>query len=77
MTKILLKNQGTLDKYIGDAIVAFYGAPIPVEDHEFKACVTALAIQTQQANLRKGWKNELGKWPESVHQMNTRIGLHT
>ena len=34
MTNILLSHQGTLDKYIGDAIVAFYGAPAPVTDHE-------------------------------------------
>ena len=32
MTDILLSNKGTLDKYIGDAIVAFYGAPAPVDD---------------------------------------------
>jgi len=77
MTTILLDNQGTLDKYIGDAIVAFYSAPIPVEDHEYKACVTALAIQKQQTYLRERWKKEGETWPEIVHQMSTRIGIHT
>ena len=42
MSKVILDNEGTLDKYIGDAIVAFYGAPVPVKDHEIKSCYTAL-----------------------------------
>ncbi|MBT4828279.1 MAG: adenylate/guanylate cyclase domain-containing protein, partial [Candidatus Marinimicrobia bacterium] len=45
MTTILLENQGTLDKYIGDAIVAFFGAPMPVKNHEYWACKTALEMQ--------------------------------
>ncbi len=77
MTTILLENQGTLDKYIGDAIVAFYSAPIPVEDHEYKACITALAMQKQQIALQKKWKKEDKRWPDIVHQMHTRIGIHT
>tara|TARA_Y100000590_G_scaffold297103_1_gene334807 strand:- start:13632 stop:15929 length:2298 start_codon:yes stop_codon:yes gene_type:complete len=77
MTAILLENQGTLDKYIGDAIVAFYGAPIPVKDHEYMACITALAMQKQQNRLRNRWKKEGERWPDIVHLMNTRIGLHT
>ena len=44
MTDVLLSRNGTLDKYIGDAIVAFYGAPVPVEDHEYHACMTALEM---------------------------------
>ena len=34
MTSILLNHNGTLDKYIGDAIVAFYGAPVALENHD-------------------------------------------
>ncbi|MDP7609480.1 MAG: adenylate/guanylate cyclase domain-containing protein, partial [Candidatus Marinimicrobia bacterium] len=45
MTNILLDHQGTLDKYIGDSIVAFYGAPVTVEEHELLACKTALAME--------------------------------
>ena len=44
MTDILINNKGTLDKYIGDAIVAFYGAPIEIDDHEYLACKTALSM---------------------------------
>ena len=37
MTNILQEERGTLDKYIGDAIVAMYGAPIPMDDHAYQA----------------------------------------
>ena len=52
MTDILMENNGTLDKYIGDAIVAFYGAPIEVKDHELLACRTAIKMQERLAVLR-------------------------
>ena len=77
MTNILLDNQGTLDKYIGDAIVAFYGAPVPVEDHEYKACLTALLMQKQLSELRKKWKTESKHWPNIIYNMQMRIGIHT
>ncbi|MBE44635.1 MAG: hypothetical protein CMO16_05615 [Thaumarchaeota archaeon] len=77
MTTILLENQGTLDKYIGDAIVAFFGAPMPVEEHEYWACKTALKMQAQLDVLRQRWESEGGRWPERVHAMQNRIGIHT
>jgi len=74
MTTVLLNRQGTLDKYIGDSIVAFYGSPMPVEDHEYQACMTALEMEQELAVLRTKWKSEEG-WPEIVHNMQHRIGL--
>ena len=76
MTDILLKHQGTLDKYIGDAIVAFYGAPAPVQDQEKKACSTALGMREGLNNLRNKWKVE-NDWPEVVYSMQHRIGLNS
>ena len=52
MTDVLPRNKGTLDKYIGDAMVAFYGAPIPIDDHELWACKTAIIMQSNLAVLR-------------------------
>ncbi len=75
MTDVLLENNGTLDKYIGDAIVAFYGAPIEVDDHEYWACRTAIKMQENLALLREGWQNEGDRWPEIVHNMQNRIGI--
>jgi len=77
MTNILLDNNGTLDKYIGDAIVAFYGAPVPVKDHAYKACLTAILMQNKLSELRSKWKTEGNRWPNIVHQMQMRIGIHT
>ena len=76
MTNILIKNKGTLDKYIGDAIVAFYGAPIEIKDHEYLACKTALSMDKKLNELRKKWKNEGERWPEIVHNMQHRIGIN-
>ena len=77
MTDILLENKGTLDKYIGDAIVAFYGAPAPVEDHEYQACLTAVLMQESLNEMRNKWRGEDDRWPEIVHNMQNRIGINT
>ncbi|MFH1852612.1 MAG: adenylate/guanylate cyclase domain-containing protein, partial [Candidatus Neomarinimicrobiota bacterium] len=76
MTEVLLKNQGTLDKYIGDAIVAFFGAPMPVEEHEYLVCMTALEMSDRLAELRLKWQSE-PEWPAIVHHMLHRVGLNS
>ena len=77
MTNILQEERGTLDKYIGDAIVAMYGAPIPMSDHAYQGVKTAVRMQMEQVELRKKWKAEGDKWPDIVSKMQTRIGLNT
>ncbi|NLB64058.1 MAG: CHASE2 domain-containing protein, partial [Fibrobacter sp.] len=77
MTDILTTDRGTLDKYIGDAIVAIFGAPVPLEDHAQRACVVSLKMLKKLDELREKWKNEGDKWPVLVHQMRMRIGINT
>ena len=77
MTDILMENNGTLDKYIGDAIVAFYGAPLDLKNHELMACRTAIKMQERLAVLRGQWQQEGERWPEIVHNMQNRIGINT
>jgi len=77
MTDILLEEKGTLDKYEGDAIIAFFGAPMPLEDHAAKACHVANRMQEKLAELRLKWTSEGDKWPEIVHQMRMRIGINS
>ncbi len=71
MTSIVLKTDGTLDKYVGDAIIAFWGAPLPQKDHAYRGCVAALEMQKRLAELRPKWKKE-GK-PE----LSCRCGVNT
>ncbi|HOO55508.1 MAG TPA: adenylate/guanylate cyclase domain-containing protein [bacterium] len=71
MTNILLSYGGTLDKYIGDAIVGIYGAPIHFPDHAKNACFAALDMQAKIAEMRIMWK-EQGK-----HELQVRSGLNT
>lgn len=76
-TDIVQEEGGTLDKYIGDAVVAMFGAPIPLPDHAYRACVTALRVQQALGGLRERWTALGEAWPLTVRQMRTRIGLNT
>jgi len=76
MTDILLEEKGTLDKYEGDAIIAFFGAPMPLEDHARRACIVAHRMQVALLKLREKWTSEGDKWPVIVHQMRMRIGIN-
>lgn len=77
MTKIINDEGGTLDKYIGDAIVAFFGAPVHYENHAWRACRSSQLMQQELAKLRKKWKSEGDRWPKIVQQMRMRIGVNT
>ena len=77
MTDLVQQERGTLDKYIGDAIVAMYGAPIPMDDHAYQSVKTGLLMQERQLDLRKKWADEGDKWPDIVSLMQTRIGFNT
>ncbi|MDP1589948.1 MAG: adenylate/guanylate cyclase domain-containing protein [Prosthecobacter sp.] len=76
MTDILHDNGGTLDKFIGDAIVGMFGAPLAFAGHAYHACRAALLIQKRQLELREKWRKE-GDWPDIVFEMQTRIGLNS
>jgi len=56
MTDVLYKNLGTLDKFIGDAIMAFWGSPYPQEDHAYHACNCALQMRDKLLELNSDWE---------------------
>lgn len=76
MTDILNDQGGTLDKFIGDAIVAFFGAPVYIDDHALRACISSQLMEKKLAELRVKWKKD-GTWPDIVHQMQHRMGMNT
>jgi adenylate cyclase len=51
MTDVLLKSEATIDKYMGDAIVAFWNAPLDIRDHRRRACLAALAMVEELERL--------------------------
>src|SRR5580693_173145 len=71
MTEIVFATDGTLDKYIGDAIMAFWGSPYPQEDHAFRSCSCALQMVRGLAVLNAKW-HAAGRLPISIG-----IGLNT
>ncbi|WP_419173296.1 CHASE2 domain-containing protein [Halobacteriovorax sp.] len=77
MTDILLEEKGTLDKYEGDAIIAFFGAPMELPDHAQRSCMVAHRMQEKLLELRKKWVSEGDKWPKIVHDMRMRIGINS
>ncbi|EKE04638.1 MAG: hypothetical protein ACD_20C00035G0003 [uncultured bacterium] len=71
MVEIIFKNKGTFDKFIGDAIMAFWNAPLDIEDHAFLAVKTAIDMTEELQRLREKWKSQ-GK-----QEIDIRIGVNT
>ena len=58
MTRIVFRHHGTLDKYIGDAVMAFWGAPFEDRDHATDGCHAALDMIARLKEMQKKWKSE-------------------
>ena len=71
MTDVIFKNLGTLDKYIGDAIMAFWGSPYPQGDHALRACTCALEMLRHLDLLNTKWQAEGRK------EISIGVGLNT
>jgi adenylate cyclase len=71
MTDIIQEEGGTVDKYEGDAIIAFWNAPLEVPEHATRAVRAALRCQADLAKMRIGFKKRIGK------DMFMRIGINT
>jgi adenylate cyclase len=69
MTDTILEYRGTLDKYVGDEIMCFWGAPLPQEDHAILACKSALRQMQKLDELNAGWPPE--------KQINIGIGINS
>ena len=71
VTSAVTLESGTIDKFIGDSVMAFWGAPAPVDDHVYRSCVAAVLSAYRMRRLNERWANE------GRPTMNVRIGLHS
>ncbi|HOD13245.1 MAG TPA: CHASE2 domain-containing protein [Spirochaetota bacterium] len=71
MTDVILKYNGTVDKYIGDAIMAFYGAPVLMPDHATKACMAAVDMKKRLRELQETWRKA------GLEPIFARMGIHS
>ncbi|KAH3745252.1 adenylate/guanylate cyclase with integral membrane sensor [Pelomyxa schiedti] len=69
-SEVIMKNNGCIDKYIGDCIMAIWGAPEPLEMSEQAACLTAIEFNAALANLN-------ASFPEKYPQLSCRVGIHS
>ncbi|MCL6635739.1 MAG: adenylate/guanylate cyclase domain-containing protein [Peptococcaceae bacterium] len=58
MTAVIFKHGGTLDKYLGDGMMAFFGAPVRCEDHADRALAAAVEMVERLEKLNKGWREK-------------------
>jgi len=73
MSDIVLDQKGTIDKYIGDAIVSFFGAPLDLPDHATRACYAAIRMKQAEDKLNE----ELMATGDIPMPLYTRIGINT
>ena len=73
MAEIVKAEGGMVDKYIGDAIMALYGAPNALPDHAVRCCRTAVRMQKRLDELNGIWKQQDASWPS----LAVRIGINT
>jgi adenylate cyclase len=71
MTETVFKHRGTMDKYIGDAIMAIYGAPLVLPDHADRASETALEMIATLMQLWEGWR------AKGLPELRIGIGLNS
>jgi adenylate cyclase len=71
MSEAILEEDGTLDKFQGDAVMAFWNAPLDQPDHALRACRAALKCKEKIVGLRREWFDQTG------HEPRIRIGIHT
>lgn len=71
MTEIVFKHGGTLDKYIGDAIMVFFGDPITYDDHAERAVLMALEMRVKLSELQSTW------WVDQEERLTVGMGIST
>jgi adenylate cyclase len=77
LSDVILRNRGTIDKYMGDAIMAFWNAPLAVPDHAAQACRSALDMAGRMRELNARWREEAEAAGRPHHEVRIGIGINT
>ncbi len=77
MTDVIMSSRGTVDKYMGDGIMAFWNAPLDDPAHAEHACRAALAMRSQLARLNDGWRTDAAAEGRPFREVRAGIGLNT
>ena len=77
MTQLILEHDGTIDKYMGDCIMAFWNAPMTVPDHAGKACAAALKMHERLKELNAQWQAEAAEKGIVLPEIKVGTGLNT
>jgi adenylate cyclase len=71
MTDVVVEHGGVIDKYLGDALMAEFGVPVPLDDHAVRACRAAVRMRDALRRLREGWERR------GMPALHARIGINT
>ena len=77
LSEIILERRGTIDKYMGDAIMAFWNAPVDDPGHRSNACAAAISMAKQIGELNKVWQARAAENGNSFQPVRIGIGLNT
>ncbi len=77
LTDIILSHRGTIDKYMGDAIMAFWNAPLDEPEHATQACRSAIDMAGRMADLNAHWKKEAEAAGRPFELVRVGIGINT
>jgi adenylate cyclase len=77
LSEIILTHRGTIDKYMGDAIMAFWNAPLDDRDHAANACTAALRMIERMEHLNTEWKERASMLNRPFQRVNIGIGINT
>ena len=77
LTDVVLRNRGTIDKYMGDCVMAFWNAPLTVEDHPCMACEAALQMLAALESLNDRLATEAAACNDPFETLRVGIGINT
>jgi adenylate cyclase len=77
LSDVILRNRGTIDKYMGDAVMAFWNAPLSVPDHATQACRSAFEMVVGMEELNRRWREEATAAGRTHKEVRIGIGINT